>query len=368
MKLKADRRMPGLYVRTLDTGNKSYVVVTTGLDGKRAWQTLGSANSMTVAEARDAAIIARKAIREGGDRAGPQTVQRVVEQFIKRHVEKKKLRSEREIRRYFDKHILPSWGARQFTSIGRGDVAKLLDKIDDDAGPVAADKVLAHISKLCAWYASRHNDYVSPIVRGMRRSNPKERAGTRILDDKELRLVWAAAEANGMFGAFLRLLLLTGQRREKLASMKWADVVDGVWIIPAEEREKGNALALILPAEAQAILDSLPRFVGSPYVFTTGRSYFKGYSKAKADFDAKVPLAKGWTLHDLRRTARSLMSRAHVPPHIAELTLGHVQKGITAVYDKHTYLEEKAHALRALAGLIDSILIPPSEKVRRLHG
>jgi integrase len=113
----------------------------------------------------------------------------------------------------------------------------------------------------------------------MRRSNAKERAGTRILDDKELRLVWAAAEANGMFGAFIRLLLLTGQRREKLASMKWSDVVDGVWIIPAEEREKGNALALILPAQAQAILDSCQ--VRGSYVFTTGRGHFKGYSKAK---------------------------------------------------------------------------------------
>jgi integrase len=367
MKLKADRRIPGLYVRTLDTGNKSYVVVTTGLDGKRAWHTLGSAASMTVAEARDAAIIARNAIRGGGDRAAPQTVEKVAEQFIKRHVQASKLRSEREIRRYFDLHILPLWGAREFTSIKRGDVANLLDKVDDNVGPVAADKVLAHISKLCAWYATRHNDYVSPVVRGMRRSNPKERAGKRILDDDELRLVWAAAEANGMFGAFIRLLLLAGQRREKLASMKWADVVDGVWLIPAEKREKGNALALILPAEAQAILDSLPRFVGSPYVFTTGRSYFKGYSKAKADFDAKVPIAP-WKLHDLRRTARSLMSRAHVAPHVAELTLGHVQKGVVAVYDKHTYLEEKAHALKALAGLIDSILRPPSEKVHRLRG
>ena len=111
-----------------------------------------------------------------------------------------------------------------------------------------------------------------------------------------------------------------------------------------------------------AILETLPRFASSPYVFTTGKGYFKGYSKAKAAFDAKVPI-EPWRLHDLRRTARSLMSRAQVPPLVAELTLGHVQKGIQATYDVHEYQDEKAHALKALASVIQNILAPSSGKV-----
>jgi integrase len=367
MKLKADKRMPGLYLRTLDSGSKSYVVVSTDLNGKRAWQTVGGAATMTVAEARESAMGIIQAIKSGGERHSPQTVEAVAADFVKRHVQKRGLRSEGEIRRYIDKHILPAWRGRDFTGIRRGDVAKLLDKVEDNAGPVAADKVLAHITTMCRWYATRHDDYTTPIVPKMRRSNPKERAGKRILTDAEIRSVWKQAEANGMFGAFIRLSLLTGQRREKIATMRWQDLRDGVWTIPTAAREKGNAGSLTLPAEAIAILETMPRFASSPYVFTTGRAYFKGYSKAKEAFDAKCPIA-AWDIHDLRRTARSLMSRAGVQPLIAELTLGHVQQGVQGIYDRHSYVTEKAQALTALAGLLANILRPESPKVVSLRG
>ena len=183
----------------------------------------------------------------------------------------------------------------------------------------------------------------------MRRSNPTNRAGKRILDDAELRAVWKTAEANGMFGAFVRISLLTGQRRDKVASMRWQDLRDGLWTIPTAAREKGTAGELVLPQEALAIIERQPRFASSPYVFTTGQSYVKGYSKFKESFDAKCPIAD-WDIHDLRRTARSLMSRAGVKPLIAELVLGHKQRGIAGVYDRHPYREEMADALQRLAG------------------
>ena len=85
---------------------------------------------------------------------------------------------------------MPAWGNRVFAEIRRGDVAALLDRVEDNAGPVAADKVLAHVSALCNWYAARHDDYASPVVKGMRRSKPKERARERILSDDEIRAVW----------------------------------------------------------------------------------------------------------------------------------------------------------------------------------
>ena len=122
------------------------------------------------------------------------------------------------------------------------------------------------------WYATRHDDYSSPIIKGMRRINPKERARTRIFSDDELRIVWKAAEANGSFGAFVRLLLLTGQRRDKVATMRWEDIQDGVWLIPSEKREKGNATALKLPQVAIEIINAQPRFASNPFVFAgTGR-------------------------------------------------------------------------------------------------
>jgi integrase len=252
---------------------------------------------------------------------------------------------------------------REFTSINRGDVSKLLDKIVESSGPVAADAALSVITKMTRWYATRHGDYTSPIVQGMRRSNPKERQGKRILSDDELRMVWKAAEAHGMFGAFIRQALLKGQRREKIATMKWEHIDGNLWTIPAAPREKGNAGELVLPEDAVAILATIPRFANSPYVFTGGRSHFGGFTAAKQQFDAKVPIAP-WKIHDLRRTARSLMAAAGGLPHIAELTLGHVQKGITAVYDLHPYRGEKADTLLRLAHKIRDIVTPPPANVR----
>ena len=169
--------------------------------------------------------------------------------------------------------------------------------------------------------------------------------------------MWKAAEANGTFGAFVRVALLTAQRKEKVASMRWEDIDGSVWHVPIEKREKGNAGDLELPQIAIDIINAQPRFVSNPYVFAgRGVGHFSGFSEAKKAFDAKLPPMPRWVIHDLRRTARSLMSRAGVRPDIAERTLGHAIKGVEGVYDRHSYREEKAHALKALAGLIDRIV------------
>ena len=157
-----------------------------------------------------------KAIKLGADRAGPQSFQAVAEEWLKRHVEAKGLLTGKERKRYLTKHILPEWGGRNFTSIKRSDIAKLLDKIEDNAGPTSADSALGVIRSICNFYASRNDDYSSPIIPGMRRTSSKENARTRILNDDEIRAIWKAAEANGTFGALVRLLLLTGNAAPRL--------------------------------------------------------------------------------------------------------------------------------------------------------
>jgi len=196
-------------------------------------------------------------------------------------------------------------------------------------------------------------------VRGMQRRSPKEMARDRILNDDELRAVWKVASENGTHGAVVRLLLLSAQRLAKVATMKWQDVsLDGVWTIPTEAREKGNANELQLPESALEIIRAQPRFANNPYVFAgRGRDHFKSWTNGKDAFDAKLPeTMPDWRLHDLRRTARSLMSRGGVRPDVAERVLGHVQGGVLGVYDRYRYSDEKAHALNALASLIDSIV------------
>jgi integrase len=219
------------------------------------------------------------------------------------------------------------------------------------------------------WYASRHDDYVPPIVRGMRRTSPKERARSHLLDDHEIRLIWKQAEANGTFGACVRLLLLTAQRRDKVASMKWSDVsLDGTWTIAVEAREKGTAGELVLPKIALDIIREQPQLGNNPYVLAArGNGHIGGWSKPKAVFDAKVaeaaraaklPGVRPYVLHDLRRCSRSLLSRAGVRPDIAERVMGHAIPGVEGVYDRHAYKDEKADALARLAALIDSIVHP----------
>jgi integrase len=354
-------------MRNLIKRGSSYVVVSTDPNGKRVWKAIGSVGdwkklkpSELVRKVRDTV----EAIKAGKSLDGPETFDRVFADFMVHHVEEKKLRTAKDIRRNIANHVLPALGARDFATIRRKEIADLLKKIKRDSGPVIADKVLTHLSKICRWYAANSDDYVSPIVAGMRLYDPKARARSRILNDDEIRIVWKAAEANELFGAFVRMALLTGQRAGKLSHMKWEHIKDGVWHIPTEFREKGNAGNLVLPDMAKAILAELPRFASCPYVFTCGRVPISPH-KPKEAFKAQIA---PWVIHDLRRTAKSLMARAGVRPDISERVLGHVIKGVEGIYDRHEYRQEKADALRKLAGLIAMIVNPPADNVKKLYG
>jgi integrase len=257
-------------------------------------------------------------------------------------------------------HVFPAWKDRAFLAIRRSDVAALLDRVQDDHGARQADYVLNVVRSIMNWYATRHDDYTPPIVRGMRRQNPGAQARARILTDDDIRLIWKQAEANGTFGAIVRTCLLTAQRSRKVANMRWADVsLDGEWSIPKEAREKDTAGLLVLPKAALAILVKQPRLESNPYVFAgRGSGPYRGFSQAKSAFDAKLPDVAPWVIHDLRRTVRSLMSRAGVSSEHAERVMGHAISGVEGVYDRHSYRDEKADVLRKLAALVDCIVNP----------
>jgi integrase len=360
-----DPELRGHWIRVQPSGAKSFVVVTRGADGKQVWATTGSTEVLAIDEARERARAAVKRVKQGkpafeAPPAKPATFEDVAEQWLKRHVRAKGLRSEHELTRLLRAHVYSAWKGRAFLDIRRSDVAGLLDEVEDDHGARQADYVLAIVRGVMNWFATRHDDYVPAIVRGMRRTVPKERVRARILDDTEIRAVWKAAEANGTFGALVRLLLLTAQRREKVVSMRWQDIsIAGVWTIPAEAREKGTAGELVLPPVAREIIRAQPHLGDNPYVLAgRGNGHINGYSKSKRQFDARLPDMTQWQLHDLRRTARSLLSRAGVRPDIAERVMGHAIPGVEGVYDRHKYRDEKADALQRLAALTDAIVNP----------
>jgi integrase len=359
-----DPQLGGLYIRVTPSRAKSFVVVTRDPSGKQIWTTLGSVDLMNIEEARERAREVIKRVQVGKSALEPKadTFAEAVADWRTRHVERNGLRTAREINRLLNSHILPAWGAREFVSIRRSDVARLLDEIEDGHGARQADYCLMIIRAVMNWCATRRDDYSPPIIKGMRRQSPNAQQRSRVLDDDEIRRIWVACETMGNYGALIRMLLLTTQRLDKVLTMVWADIdADGVWRIPnVSKREKPHGGKLRLPQLAHDLLAAQAVLEGNPYVFAgRGQGHTNGHSKNKARLD-KASGVTDWVVHDLRRTGRSLLSRAGVRPDIAERVLGHVQLGVAKVYDRHAYFDEKAAALAKLAALVERIVHNPS--------
>jgi integrase len=343
----------------------AFIAVTRGPDGKQVWTTVGAADTMGVEQARDLAREAIKNVKAGRPTSerGGGTVRDVAEQWLERHVRKNGHLTAHESERIVARYILPRIGHRQIADVRRIDVAQMLDRIEDENGKPMADAVLKTYRALSRWLQHRDESYVPPLTTGMSRVPKAEGRRKRILSDDEIRKIWHAGATNfasAAYAAFVKLALLTAQRREKLHAMKWADIHGDVWVIPTAPRKKGTPAKLKLPRLALDIVNARPRFVGNPHVFA-GRD---GHAAAtllsgtyKSDFD-KLCGVKDWRIHDLRRTARSLMSRAGVQTEIAERVLGHAQDDLIEIYDQYDYQSEMADALERLAGLIEQIVDP----------
>lgn len=370
--IEADPELRGHYVRVPPDGPIVFTAVARNPFGKQIWASLGTTAELRIDDARTLAREAIRRIKAGKPaieppKPKPESVASVTSSWLTRHVEKNKMRTAPELRRIVEKYILPYWADRDFIEIRRSDIAALLDVIEDKHGPAMADAVLNTLRSIASWVQSRNDSYIPPFAKGMRRVPKQARRRSRVLDDDELRAFWRTAGDVGQFGALIRLLLLTAQRLEKVRTIRWDDISpEGVWTIRTEPREKSNAGVLKLPAPALEIIHAQPRFASNDFVFAGNKAAKSVEHRDKRAFHDISGVAD-WRLHDLRRTARSLMSRAGVLSEHAERVLGHVILGVEGVYDRHKYFDEKADALRKLAALIERIVTPPAENVVALH-
>jgi integrase len=363
-----DAVVPGLGVRVTDRGVRTFVLVKR-FPGSRhpAIRSLGVVGAISLAQARDTARHWLEQIRKGVD---PHTreIERRAETFtaIASGYLTRKAKDHRSVGKTeatLARLVYPALGARPIDGISRGDIVRLLDGIEDANGPMMANEVLGIVSRVFDWHATRSETFRSPIVRGMQRG--VEQARSRILNDDELRAVWAAAgEYRGPFGPLLRFILLTATRRNEALYATRAEIVGTEWTIPAARYKTGIDHVVPLSAAARAIVEGAG---AEGWLFTAnGRQAVGGHSRHKAAIDTASGVS-GWTVHDLRRTARSLMSRAGVASDHAERALGHVIGGVRGVYDRHAYRDEKARAFEALAALVARI-VDPTPNVVALRG
>jgi integrase len=315
---------------------------------------------LSLADARMLAAQVLREVKAGRDpgtlrRLGPSegTVSSIADDYFKRAASK--LRSAKA-RRYDLDLIRGAVGSRPIVEVKLSDLARLRDKVEEEHGPAAADRMLTTWSAFAEWHAGRNDDYRPPSIRKLRVKPP---ARERVLSDSELRAVWQAADKLGYpNGHLVKLLLLTCGRLREVAGMRRTELSDdgATWTIPAARCKTGRDVVLPLSETAQGIIASAPVIEPGDFVFTsTGKTHIGSFDARKNAIVAASGVT-GWRLHDLRRTSRTLLSRAGVSTDVAERCLGHAIGGVRGVYDRHRYLQEMAEAFEALAGMVEQLV------------
>jgi integrase len=359
-----DGEQRGLGVRVTARGGKSYVAQYTFAGSKRRVP-LGSCSAISLAAAREAVRAILGDAARGVDTAAERkearlkaaadglTLADLIDQWDKLHLSAKRANYSRaatgSLRRSFAHHL-----DKPAAAVDRSAVVRVLDGLSKDDKIAMAGALARHGSALYGW----------AIRRGTLSGNPFERVPVaptvrreRVVSDDEINRIWAGTEGPGAFNGIVRMLMLTGQRREEVARMTWDEITPdlSVWTIPTSRAKNGIAHVVPLSPQAQTVLRAAPRINrgsndDSPdLVFPGEPGVFSGWSKSKARLDGRIGV-NGWTLHDLRRTTATGLQKLGVRLEVTESVLNHVsgsRAGVTGIYQRHDWAEEKRAALNA---------------------
>jgi len=374
--IKEDGR-PGFYVRVFPSGGKSWVYLYRK-DGAQKRLTLGTIDTMNLAEAHAAYESARLQVKNGGDPAAVKqckiqaekaadTLKQLAAEYIEKWAKPRK-RSWKEDQRILDHDIIDAWGMRKAKDITRRDVILLLDKIVDRGAPISANRTHALLHKMFRFAVGRDIIPFNPCA-----DMPKpsvEHQKDRVLSNDEIKTHWhgimTSTEMSDLTRYALLLQLTTAQRQGEIASMRWNEINGDMWTISAERAKNGLAHRVPLSPQAIALLDAAKEISGeSEYLFPSPKAGHiapsaVGKALRRHLKELKEPITRActewFTPHDLRRTAATKMTEAGINRLTVSKVLNHAESGVTAVYDRHSYDKEKRQALETWGRKLDAII------------
>ncbi len=344
-----DAALPGFILRVTQKGVKSFSFRYRTADG--SYKRLSWAYpAFQLSEARDEAQKAVRAIERGQDPqtgekqpSAPETLNALCDRYVEEYL-KKNVRRWKAAKGEIDNHIRPHVGSLKLEKVEKANVRKMLAEIEPDY-PVAANRALGRLRAIYNW--ALENDLVATDPTHGVKKPTKEKPVSRTLSDEELAKIWnAAGSLSYPAREYIRFLILSGQRRDDVRGMRREelDMRMGNWVIPAERYKSVRSHLVPLTDGMKELLKVTP-VKGFVLSLTGGEKPYGNLVKPKRKLD-KISGVKGWTLHDVRRTVRTGLSRLGVRPDIAERVIGHSVGGkLGETYDAYSYRKEKLEAL-----------------------
>jgi integrase len=348
-----DDDISGFGIRIREGGSSTWIY--RYRDGKEQYSiTLGSTKVVPFALAREKARDYAATVQLGGNPVKEKRAARaetentfgaVARQFVE--AKEKEWRPKTRvgvIRNLFD--YASGLHGKPITTITQRDVALLLNKIAAASGDVTANRLRATLTGLWAW-AIRQGLPLSNVAANT--DKRKETSRDRVLSESELASIWTQSEDDD-FGRIVRLLILTGQRENEIARLRWDEVHDDEIILPSS-RTKNKRVHVIPLAELAGGLIG-PRSNHRTHVFGQADTGFQAIGAAKRRLAKRVNIP-AWTIHDIRRSVATHMAeKLGVQPHIIEAVINHVsghKAGVAGIYNRASYSREKREALDLLA-------------------
>jgi integrase len=384
-----DEDLPGFGLRVRASGVHTWMIQY-AIARRTRRVVLGQLSALDAGRARALAQTMLAKVRLGHDPAGEKdqakaaaadTFGALLPRFLKYQSARLRPRSYVETERYLTVNAKPLHGS-PIEAVSRRTIAARLAKIEEDSGAVTRNRVRSALSAYFTWLAREGYLDANPVAFT---TQAEEKARSRVLSDAELRIIWQALE-DDQFGAIIKILMLTGMRRDEVGGLRWDELSPNAApfiTLPPERTKNGREHLVPLSKPVLEIMEALPRRAtadGTPWehVFgnTAGRG-FQNYSRGKAELDARIAKAghvlEHWTLHDFRRTlSTALHDRFGAMPHVVETLLGHAgghKNGVAGVYNKALYLEERRRALGRWGAHVTALVTgkPMKAKVVDLH-